>query len=110
MNTTIKKSIKVSGAVAMLGIACAAIASVVTQCRYCGYTSYGYCNFSPHGKHEHIDTYERCEFCGNTSYGYCNFSPNERHRHGHGAGKCIWCGQESRGGYCNFSPHDKHEL
>ena len=105
-----KKMVKVAGFMLLLMATCSAIGAAATKCRYCGYTSYGSCSNSPHGKHEHVDTSERCEFCGYTSYGNCSYSPSGKHRHGHGDGKCIWCGYKTTGGNCSYSPHGKHEL
>ena len=105
-----KRFVKVMGFAILLVLAGMAIAAGATKCRYCGYTTYGSCGLSPHGKHEHIDTDERCEFCGYTSYGLCGDSPSGKHRHGHGGGKCIWCGYKTTGGNCGYSPHGKHEL
>lgn len=105
-----KEMKKIIGFAALLMATCAAIGAAATKCRYCGYTSYGSCSNSPHGKHEHVDTSERCEFCGYTSYGNCSYSPSGKHRHGHGDGKCIWCGYKTNGGNCSYSPHGKHEL
>ncbi len=83
--------------------------SVMSKCRYCSSTSYGYCLLSPHKKHEHIEDEKRCEFCGSSSYGSCLNSPTKKHRHGSGANKCRWCGSTSTGNGCLNSPSGKHE-
>jgi hypothetical protein len=51
----------------------------MSQCRYCGSSSYGSCRMSPSKVHEHND---HCEFCRSSSYGSCSMSSSKRHRHG----------------------------
>lgn len=51
----------------------------MSQCRYCGSSSYGSCSNSPHGKHEHGHGNNKCKFCGSTSTGSCSSSPHKMH-------------------------------
>jgi hypothetical protein len=72
------------------------------------------CDKSPNRIHSHCHSTDQnaCMYCGTNAYGYCKFSPTGKHCHGPSRpgefGKCRWCGSQAYGS-CSTSPTGKHE-
>lgn len=57
------------------------LGSSTSKCKFCGSRHYGFCDKSPHRKHQHTSDGEHCIWCGTTHYksGMCDHSPRKRH-------------------------------